>query len=156
MGFMGLGMQKWIYKQKPRKPFSKNRKSSFSSVTTHRQQDFVPHKKKKNKWYRINIALLLILILMVGVSIPFIKTWDNYVKTELQEERTKKEQEPKIIERNEVNVYRYPIWSAEVQLDYKNYDLLFNETVFLITRYPNSKKAKQLHLIALYNQCTKN
>ena len=32
MGYMGFGMQNWIFKQKPRRPFSKDRKPSGDTI----------------------------------------------------------------------------------------------------------------------------
>jgi hypothetical protein len=153
MGFMGMGMQKWIHKQKPRRPFSKDRKTSFAPIDSARQQEFIPHKKKKSKWYHINLTPILVLLLIALVSIPFIKAWNNYAENVLQEEKDKVASVEAIKHHNEVNCYQYLIQSAEVQLDYKNYDYLLNESIFLLEKYPNSIKAEQLHILALYNLC---
>ena len=38
MGYMGLGLQKWIYTMRPRKPFSMQRKGSFTAVPTYSRE----------------------------------------------------------------------------------------------------------------------
>ncbi len=45
---MGLGMQSWVYKMRPRKPYSKERKPSFTAVPNyHRTFKLQPSKKIK-------------------------------------------------------------------------------------------------------------
>lgn len=159
MGFMGMGMQKWIHKQKPRKPFSKDRKTSFAPIDSARQQEFLLDKNKESKKHKINLTPILVLLLIALVSIPFIKTWKDYINSEHVEEKRLKEKvaSKKDIETwTKMNGYGYHIRSAEVQLDYKNYDYLLNESIFLLEKYPNSIKAEQLHLLALYNLCKKS
>lgn len=40
MGYMGFGMQKWIYSQKPRKPFTKERTPGYDTLPTHATDEF--------------------------------------------------------------------------------------------------------------------
>ncbi len=40
MGYMGFGMQKWIYSQKPRKPFSKERTPGYDTLPGHSNDEF--------------------------------------------------------------------------------------------------------------------
>ncbi|BAO77507.1 hypothetical protein WPG_3277 [Winogradskyella sp. PG-2] len=37
MGFMGFGMQKWIYTMRARKPFSMQGKGSFTKILTYQE-----------------------------------------------------------------------------------------------------------------------
>ncbi len=38
MGYMGLDFQRWIYGMRPRKPFSMQRKGSFSTLPSYQRE----------------------------------------------------------------------------------------------------------------------
>lgn len=66
---MGFGMQKWIYTMRPRKPFSMQRKSSFTKIPTYRRT-FKLQPSKDEKGYNFGILFFLILIVVIGLAIP--------------------------------------------------------------------------------------
>ena len=69
MGFMGFGMQKWIYTMRPRKPFSMQRKGSFTVIPTYsRKFKLQPSKNKGN--YNFGILLFLIMVIVISFAIP--------------------------------------------------------------------------------------
>lgn len=59
MGYMGFGMQKWIYNMKPRKPFRKTNKSGYETVSGTDSGDFnlynLPSEKTENLDERIRM-----------------------------------------------------------------------------------------------------
>lgn len=40
MGYMGFGLQKWIYTMKPRRPFSRDRKPTGNTIDTYSVREF--------------------------------------------------------------------------------------------------------------------
>ena len=59
MGYMGFGMQKWIYSRNPRKPFAKGRIPSFTSINTYERTFKAQPSKSLGKFY-IYISILLL------------------------------------------------------------------------------------------------
>jgi tetratricopeptide (TPR) repeat protein len=78
MGYMGFGLQKWIYRQMPRNAFSKERKLEYDSISKN-HHDFSPKpaiKPTKNKQKAlVSIGILLILI---SFSVYLISTFYKY------------------------------------------------------------------------------
>ena len=69
MGYMGLGMQKWIYTMKPRRPYSMERKGSFTSVPLHKSEfKLQPSKDKGNSLYFLYFVIIIALCLFVILS----------------------------------------------------------------------------------------
>ena len=62
MGYMGLGLQSWIYRMRPRKPYSMQRKGSFSELPTYRREFKIQASKQQS---RINVYLSALLIFFV-------------------------------------------------------------------------------------------
>ena len=69
MGYMGLGLQKWIYGMRPRKPFSMQRKGSFTAVPTYSREFKLQYSNNKGS-YNFGIILFFIMVLIIALSIP--------------------------------------------------------------------------------------
>ncbi|WP_179354413.1 hypothetical protein [Winogradskyella vidalii] len=69
MGYMGFGLQKWIYTMRPRQPFSMQRKGSFTDVPTYSRKFKLQHSKTKGS-YNFGIILFFIMVLIVVLSVP--------------------------------------------------------------------------------------
>ena len=69
MGFMGFGMQKWIYTMRPRKPFSMQRKGSFTVILTYKRSFKLQPSKNKNG-YNFGVLFFLILAVIISLAIP--------------------------------------------------------------------------------------
>ena len=67
MGYMGFGMQRWVYKMKPRKLFSFERKPSFEALPKYRREF-----KLKPRSYEEKPLLSLIIIISVVLILAFI------------------------------------------------------------------------------------
>ncbi len=67
-GYMGFGMQSWLYKRRPRKPFTKRGQvPSFTPLYSYtRTFSLKPHIKKNN------IYLGLLTLLLIGLSVLFV------------------------------------------------------------------------------------
>ena len=81
---MGFGMQKWIYTMSPRKPFSMQRKGSYTVVPTY-QRNFNLQSSKNKGSYNFGIVLLLIMSFVIVFAIS---SWRNYEKEKHQQEIT--------------------------------------------------------------------
>ncbi|MBF8149967.1 hypothetical protein ITJ86_08655 [Winogradskyella sp. F6397] len=69
MGYMGLGLQKWIYAMRPRKPFSMQRKGSFTAVPTYSREFKLQYSNNEGS-YNFGIILFLIMVLVIALAIP--------------------------------------------------------------------------------------
>jgi len=80
MGYMGFGLQKWIYNLKPRRPFSKDRKSSGDTIPKYKREfTLKPNDSQKNIRLKAirNLALLGIVCFFFGY---FIYSFKNHYK----------------------------------------------------------------------------
>ncbi len=59
MGYMGFGMQKWIYSRNPKKPFSKGRIPSFTAVDTYEGKFKLQPSKPFGRFFIVFSILLL-------------------------------------------------------------------------------------------------
>lgn len=59
MGYMGFGMQSWIYKQRPRKPFEIKRKPLFTEVPKYQREFKIQPSKTSNRLYVV-VSIVLI------------------------------------------------------------------------------------------------
>ena len=92
MGYIGFGLQKWIYKQKARKPFTNSRKgisedSSFSNnfnvpVGLYNKQQAVKNIEKRKKIDFLIVCIIIFVI--VGGGYFFISTFSIYENENLQ------------------------------------------------------------------------
>lgn len=64
MGYMGFGMQKWVYKMKPRRPFSKDRKPNLNEIKT-TETKFILKKDESIFSQRIKAISTLVIFAMV-------------------------------------------------------------------------------------------
>ncbi|PKO95051.1 MAG: hypothetical protein CVU14_12840 [Bacteroidetes bacterium HGW-Bacteroidetes-9] len=90
MGYMGFGMQKWIYRRKPRHPFAKKTEPGYDTLPSHSPGEFVSYgspsknlrsiderirngkEKLRSRWQRshwLNIAFVIFLISIIGYII---------------------------------------------------------------------------------------
>lgn len=69
MGYMGLGMQKWIYGMRPRQPFSMQRKGSFTAVPTYSRKFKLQYSNNKGS-YNFGIILFFVMVVVIALSIP--------------------------------------------------------------------------------------
>lgn len=66
MVYMGFGLQKWIYTMRPRKPYSMQRKGSFTDIPSYKRKFKLQPSKDINPY---NFGILLVLLLVVGFSV---------------------------------------------------------------------------------------
>ncbi len=81
MGYCGLGMQSWIYKMRPRKPFSMELKPSFTSVPNHKRTFSLTLKTNENKFETGLITIITVFFLVFFISAFSIKYY-QFSKTQ--------------------------------------------------------------------------
>lgn len=74
MGYMGFGMQKWVYTKRSRRPFSMQKKGSFTKVSTYNREFKLQHSKRSNDY----IFAIIILLFLAGIAISKIPDWKIY------------------------------------------------------------------------------
>ncbi|REE07847.1 hypothetical protein DFQ09_11041 [Winogradskyella pacifica] len=82
MGYMGLGLQKWIYGMRPRKPFSMQRKGSFTAVPTYSREFKLQYSNNKGS-YNFGIILFLVMVLVITLCIP---SWLDHSRLQHKQE----------------------------------------------------------------------
>lgn len=97
MGYMGFGMQKWIYNQRPRRPFSKDRKPSGDTIPQN-EREFVIRKHKTESSHKLNVAFAILLIVIVSILIAYglNQTTDYTNEINVKIENTQKQKDEEI------------------------------------------------------------
>lgn len=142
MGYMGFGLQNWIYRQRPRKPFSKQTKSNFEPLPTYNREFNLQKNDNYSKGYNSTYVLVILLVL----SVIFIYILFDYViignsKTTPQVKQDNKESLDIIIE--SANNYRkYSEWkSAQKELE------------LALKLDPNNLVVNKLYIQTLFSLC---
>jgi len=145
MGFMGFGMQKWIYTMRPRKPFSIQRKSSFTSVPTY-SRNFKLQYSKNNENYNFGILLFFVVVIVTSFAIP---NW-------LTQARLHNEEVIALEQHKEDQAFEFLKRSGEKRLRTQNYKGAFSEFKLAYAIKPNDKEMNQLLLEVVSLLCEQN
>lgn len=73
MGYMGFGMQKWIYTMRPRRPFTKARKAGFDTIASgiNEHQFVIPPDKSKKRvplWIFAIIGTIILTFTIINLE----------------------------------------------------------------------------------------
>lgn len=83
MGYMGSGLQSWIYRMQPRKPFSMKRKGSFSEIPSYQREFKIQASKEQN---RVNVILSgLLIFFILGIFVLYVPKFNKHSKKVHQE-----------------------------------------------------------------------
>lgn len=69
MGYMGFGMQSWVYRMKPRKPFQIERKASFSALPKYSREFKIKPRSYSEKPL---VKFLIIITTTIFLSVIFL------------------------------------------------------------------------------------
>ncbi|MFD1061711.1 hypothetical protein ACFQ1Q_00535 [Winogradskyella litorisediminis] len=142
MSFMGFGMQKWIYTMQPRRPYSVERKGSFTKIPTHKNKfQFQPSKSSNS--YLFAIVLLVIFISIVALKIP---AWKKYETEHSQYVRQLK------VTKN-TNEFNFLMNSGKRRLQNNNLKGAYSEFKLAKAIFPENKEANELFLQTLSILC---
>ena len=86
MGYMGLGMQKWIYTMRPRKPFSLERRGFTNTIPLY-QRKFKIQPSQKSYQAFIGVAIILIFIIVVASGMNSFMSYSYKINQEILENR---------------------------------------------------------------------
>lgn len=155
MGYGGFGLQKWIYKQKARKPFTNSRKSisenssfsdKFNLATGSLDKEETLKRIKKRKIIDL-LTIIVFISVLVSVSFFFASYFLKYEKELEQYELIN-------IEGRALESYRILINSGQNYFEAENYVSAAYEFELA---YKIKKEAKiKLKLIKCYNELCNN
>ena len=142
MGYMGLGMQQWIYTMRPRRPFSMERKGSFTVVPKYKR-DFKLQPSKSSDTSHIGI---IVFILIVFVLMTLIPRWLDYARIRHYQEVT----QTRVIDNKAFN---FLMDSGEKRFITGNYTGALSEFKLAHDIRPNSEEVNQLLLEVIGMLC---
>lgn len=171
MGYMGFGLNKWVYKQRPRKFFSKERKPVADTIPKHetrsvyssdspqligrlkeqqseeeiKEKEFV---RRTNKIYRI-IIYCAVLFLVIYIAVNYHKSKDSRQKAAQARLEMLKERKRQEIANSLQMRYDY----GQNYIQNQDYKRAVNEFRSLVDVAPNDTRALDAYANALYLNC---
>jgi len=135
MGYMGFGMQKWIYSRSPRKPFVKGRIPSFTTIQAYDRKFKLQPSKPIGRFFLVISMLLLGLFF----SIIYLK------KDEFLIHSTKIQNQQNIrLAQIEVDAFKFLLKSGKYRLETNNIDGAYSEFKLAYKISQNNKELNQL------------
>ena len=148
-GYMGFGMQSWIYKKNPRKPFAKRERiPSFNSLPKHNKDFTLKYNRKENK--KLN-GLLTVLIIVVSVFLV------SFLYSQFNE--YSKEQSQSIVEKMRIEnnyAFNFLFNSGYSRLKNSNYLGAYSEFKLAYNLNSENEELNQLLLETLSILCEKD
>ncbi|MFD2917837.1 hypothetical protein [Psychroserpens luteus] len=147
-GYMGFGMASWIYKQGPRKAFSKRKRRPTCNTLSTYERVFKLQPSKKSSNLYIVFSFLLIGIVAVGLyyTIPEFTDYHNNRSTKLQ----------KRAKRADKNAFNFLMNSGMNRLRANNLVGAHSEFKLAKAIYPNDDTVNQLLIETLVGLCDDN
>ena len=148
-GYMGFGMQSWVYKMKPRKPFSMERKPSFYPLPKYeRQFQLKPRSFAENKTLGLVITFLAILIVSL-ISVKFINklnAHENEINGQTYSRIANEQQE----------AFDFLYNSGKNRIEANKLESAYSEFVLAHKIYPENMEVIDLLIETSYNLCNQN
>lgn len=142
MGYLGFGLQKWIYKQKPRKPFSKERKPIADSTQSyHNEFDLKRDLSYDNKKLKAVITLLILAAFVWGAVILLKRAESHTTEYNKEIQAT--------IDRKETEHFNVLFKSGKSYFDSKNLESAKSEFELALKIKPNSISLNKYYLSTL-------
>jgi len=147
MGYMGMGMQKWIYTMKPRKPFSKKRKGSFTNIPLYKRTFKIQpsnrilssNKTQSPKSKFSNLFGIFLFSLFLILIISMVTKWISY---EFNNQLNILEYQKNVNE----NHFNFLMNSGKKRLTNKNLTGAYYEFKLAKAIYPKNDEVNQLLL----------
>ena len=133
-------MQKWIFTMRPRKPFSMQRKGSFTSVPTYKRNFKLQPSKNKGSY---NFGILLFLVIVTSFAIP---NWLTQARIHHKEIMT-------LMTNEDNQAFEFLMTSGKKRLETQNYEGAFSEFKLAKVIKSNNSEVNQLLLKALSILC---
>lgn len=142
MGYMGFGMQKWIYTMRPRRPFSMDRKSSFTSVPVYKREFNGKDYRNKTSLF-LGIVLMIVLLICAVSFYPLFKSYHKEHRISILElERIQSEK-----------AFNFLMESGRYRLRNNNFKGAYSEFELALAIFPDNKQAKSLYLETVFILC---
>ncbi|MEM5566291.1 hypothetical protein WNY78_14310 [Psychroserpens sp. AS72] len=147
-GYMGLGMASWIYKQGPRKPFSKRKRRPTCNTLSTYERVFKLQPSKKSSNLYIVFSFLFIGLVAIGLyyKIPEFTDYHSIRNTQKRER----------IEHKNKSVYNFLMNSGINRLKANNLVGAHSEFTLARAIYPNDETVNQLLVETLVGLCDDN
>lgn len=143
MGYMGFGMQKWIYKQRPRKPFSTARKKSNDTIIRNKRDSFVLVNRDKSFFISGFVRFLLGIVIVLAFIFSIKKLLTTYPTSNYYYNH-------QVIKQEALNLhFEY----ADYYMQNKDYGFASIEYLNILDKYPNNEKAIKGASKSLYLDC---
>ena len=135
MGYMGFRMQKWIYTMQPRRPFSIDRKSSFTSIPVYKREFHGKENRNKTSLF-LGVVLMLVLIICTVSFYPVFKSYHKELRISiLKLERIQSEK-----------AFNFLMESGIYRLRNNNFKGAYSEFELALAIFPDNKQARSLYL----------
>ena len=128
-----MGMQKWIYTMRPRKPFSMQRKGSFTSLPKN-NREFKLQPSKRSNSFIISIVILLSFGLIIFIMLP---RWMVYEQNHYNHQIEAKKS-------NDLWAFNFLMKSGKYRLEKQNYIGAYSEFKLAQAIYPNNSEIEEL------------
>lgn len=151
MGYMGLGYQKWISSQRPRKPFSKDRKPFQSTIHSIRFTDFTPYKSTEEK-SKIDLTQIPIILLLLLITIVSIKQYNSPPAQAI----VPNENAAKLYKQDKAEAIQFLLSSAKYELAKGNLENAKRELMQVLSISPDHPLAEQIMMFVLVKECMQN
>lgn len=133
MGYMGMEMQKWIYTMRPRKPFSIQRKGSFTPVPNHNREFKLQPSKRSNSF-----IISIVILLFFGLIIPIVLSrWMVYEKNHYNHQIEAKKAK-------DLWAFNFLMKSGKHRLENQNYKGAYSEFKLAQAIYPENIDVEEL------------
>lgn len=145
MGYMGFGSLSWVYKMKPRKPFSVERKSSFTAVSNYKREFKLQHSKSSSK--KVALISLIMILIITPISFSMINDFMKHSKTTSIAKQKLENREDKI-------AYNFLLESGINRMYSKNYKGAYAEFKLAYQLNSNNEQLNNLMIETLSVLCT--
>lgn len=148
-GSMDFGMQSWVYKKSPRKPFAdRERIPSFESLPKYNNVFVLKHHEVNQKRY-YGLLMILIVLIAVVLSAFYYCKFDTY-----SSKQTKLVNERMVIENREA--FDYLFNSGCVRLRNNNISGAYSEFILAYQIDSDNETLNQLIIETLWSLCDKH
>ncbi|MGV6832510.1 MAG: hypothetical protein ACWA5P_13230 [bacterium] len=132
MGYMGFGLQNWIYRRRPRKPFSKKTRPTFYALPNYEREFKIQPSKDDNMSIPKLVPILLIVFLVFFLT-KGIKDFMDYSK-DLNSFATQRNAE------KSSKAFKYLVDAGEWRLLHHHYDEALRKFEFAREIYPEDER----------------
>nr|WP_321224184.1 hypothetical protein [uncultured Psychroserpens sp.] len=147
-GYMGFGMASWIYKQGPRKVFSKRKRiPTCNTLTTYNRVFKLQPSKNKSEIY-IGLSLLIVVLITFGIfyMVPNFTDYHNERAAQLEKRKVRLDE----------NAFNFLMKSGKNRLLSNNLKGAHSEFKLALAINPNDETVNQLLLETLVGLCDEN